>query len=47
MANVKNAIIKFNQPNDQIIGDMRKISGFVKIHNFIDIIDALDLEACD
>ena len=45
MANVKNAIIKFNQPNDQIIGDMRKISGFVKIHNFIDIIDALDLEA--
>lgn len=45
MANVKNAIIKFNQPNDQVIGDMRKISGFVKIHNFIDIIDALDLEA--
>lgn len=45
MANVKNAIIKFNQSNDQKIGDMRKISGFVKIHNFIDIIDALDLEA--
>ncbi|MFD0702850.1 hypothetical protein DMP06_01590 [Slackia equolifaciens] len=45
MANVKNAIIKFNQPNDQKIGDMRKISGFVKIRNFIDIIDALDLEA--
>lgn len=45
MANAKNAIIKFNQSNDQKVGDIRKISGFVKIHNFIDIIDALDLEA--
>lgn len=45
MTNAKSAIIKFSQPNDQKIGDMRKISGFVKIGNFIDIIDALDLEA--
>lgn len=45
MKDVKTAIIKFNQPNDQQIGEMRKISGFVKVRNFIEIIDALDLEA--
>ena len=45
MQDVKSTIIRFNQPNDQRIGEIRKISGFVKIKNFIDIIDVLDLEA--
>ncbi|MEE0706549.1 MAG: hypothetical protein UCH28_09240 [Adlercreutzia sp.] len=45
MQDTKTIIIRFNQPNDQRIGEIRKISGFVKIKNFIDIIDVLDLEA--
>lgn len=45
MQDVKSTIIRFSQPNDQRVGEIRKISGFVKIKNFIDIIDILDLEA--
>lgn len=45
MENVGTAIIKFTQMNDQRLGDIRKISGFVKLQNFIDIIDAVDLDA--
>lgn len=45
MKGAKTAIIRFNQPNDQTVGEIRKISGFVKLGNFIDIINVLDLEA--
>lgn len=45
MKDAKTAIIRFSQPNDQTLGEIRKISGFIKLSNFIDIINVLDLEA--
>ncbi|WP_173923340.1 hypothetical protein [Agromyces sp. Marseille-P2726] len=38
-------IIKFEQPAEQTIRGITRISGFVKARNFVPIIDALDLEA--
>ena len=38
-------IIKFNQANDQSLSGIRKVSGFVKLKNFIEIIDVIDLDA--
>ena len=37
--------IRFEQSNEQIVGDIMKISGLVKARNLIPIIDVLDLEA--
>lgn len=45
MRDIKSAILRFHQPCDQSIGEIRKISGFVKVKDFIRLIDALDLEA--
>lgn len=45
MKNTKTTIIKFEQPAEQTVDDIRRVVGFVKTKNYIDIIDALDLQA--
>lgn len=45
MGDKKTVIIRFDQPKEQRVGDVQRVVGFVKVKNFIPLIDALDLDS--